>query len=89
MTDRAKYLLILIFFAVVFSALFFIYLAINSPAEIIYFSKQPSILEKIKCIAGAGRLEVEYSGGGDGVTCPKDSVNEYCSEEIIFSCVYK
>ncbi len=89
MTGRAKYLIILIFFVVVFIALFFIYLAINSPAEIIYFSRQPSIFEKVKCIVGAGRLDVEVSGGENSMTCPKNNVNEDCSREVIYSCVYK
>jgi len=87
MTGRAKYLLILVFFLIVFVSLFFIYRAVNAPSRTILYADPPTYWEKIICILGAGKIEEEL--GLDDGTCILQDNSNVCVTDTNYSCVYK
>ena len=89
MKGQARYFVILIFFLVVISAMFFIYSTVNSAEKIIYYKGEPTIFNKMNCILKGGKIEVMPSGGG--APCLELLVDEKdeCEEKNIYRCHYK
>ena len=57
MKSKIKYLVIIIFFVIVLTAMFFIYSSIDSIERIVYWKEKPGIFGRMSCTGRGGQLE--------------------------------
>ena len=80
---HSRYLIILVFFLLVITAMFFIYRNIGTPERIVYFGEQPSWFEKIECVFRGGALEITQGYGSLEQVVTEDSAEDLQS---IYQC---
>jgi|GEM_PF-1970728 len=89
MAENAKYIVVLVFVVIVFTGLFFIYRAVVSPEEIIFYKEAPTSWERIKCILGGGQVETTSDVSDKSISCLDESAtSEDCKVEVTYSCHY-